>query len=470
MLASDLSEYELNMFSTLERVSSVLSLFGICWIMFTFLGSKLFHKPINRMVFYASIGNIFTSVATLISREALKRPDSALCQFQGVLVQMFLPADALWTFAMALNVILTFYFHFDAEGLRRLEKYYFMSCYGLPFIPAIVFVFIQTPEKGRMYGNATLWCWVGASWDVMRIATFYAPVWLIILATIAIYIRCGKDIFVRRQQLRNFRAPAPDPIPIMHDPFSAEQSTQIRVDKHIVITESDNMDIDLEQLNLSSDGGVRRPAGTSNFVNISASQIPRSGNNMQYSSWPEKSQADRQRDSIVITTIPATLTTSNIIPTRRYAAMEANTAIYSYTKVALMFFCVMMITWIPSSANRVFSVVHKGQVSLPLEYISATVLPLQGFWNAVIYTITSWPAVKALWRQLRSGKRLSGGGLKTMAAAFSSEGDKQAYRSSRQGNNRPDKYFEETDSVTELHLSRPTTGHTTNRPSTENSH
>lgn len=230
------------------------------------------------------------------------------------------------------------------------------------------------------------------------------------------------------------------------------------------------MDIDLERLNPSSDGGVRRPAGTSNYVNISASQIPRLGNNIQYSSWPEKSPADRQRDSIVITTAPETLTTSNIIPTRRYAAMEANTAIYSYTKVALMFFCVMMITWIPSSANRVYSVVHKGQVSLLLEYISATVLPLQGFWNAAIYTITSWNAVKALWRQIRSGKRLSGGGLKTMAAAFSSEGDKQAYRNSRQGNNRPDKYFEETDSVTELHLSRPTTGHTTNRPSTENSH
>jgi hypothetical protein len=254
----------------------------------------------------------------------------------------------------------------------------------------------------------------------------------------------------------------------MHDPFTAEQSTQIRVDRHIVITESENMDIDLEQLSVSPEGGVRRPAATANYVNISASQNSRSENSMQYS-WPEKSLVDRQRDSITITEVPTTVTNSNLIPTRRYAAMEANTAIYSYTKVSLLFFCVMMITWIPSSANRVYSVVHKGQVSLALEYISAACLPLQGFWNAAIYTITSWPACRALWNQLRSGKRLSGGGLKTMAAAFSSEGDKQAYRSSRQGVTRSDKYFEETDSVTELHLSRPTTGHTTNRPSTENS-
>jgi hypothetical protein len=289
---------------------------------------------------------------------------------------------------------------------------------------------------------------------------------VIILATIAIYVRCGKDIFQQRQQLRNFRAPPPNPIPIVHDPFSAQQSTQIRVDRHIVITESENMDIDLEQLNPSSDGGVRRPSATANFVNISASQNSRSGNSFQYSSWPEKSPADRRHDSSAGTALPATVATSNIIPTRRYAAMEANTAIYSYTKVALLFFCAMMITWIPSSANRVYSVVHKSQVSLALEYISAAVLPLQGFWNAAIYTITSWPACRALWSQIRSGKRMSGGGLRTMAAAFAPESDQQNYHGSRQG--RSDKYSEETDSVTELHLSRPATGQWTSRPSTDN--
>jgi hypothetical protein len=89
MLASELSEYQLNLFTTLERVSSVLSLFGIIWVLFTFLGSKQFHKPINRMVFYASIGNIFTCVATIISRAAVGNPNGALCQFQALLVQMY---------------------------------------------------------------------------------------------------------------------------------------------------------------------------------------------------------------------------------------------------------------------------------------------------------------------------------------------------------------------------------------------
>ena len=52
----------------------------------------------------------------------------------------FMPADAYWTFAMAFNVYLTFYWKFDADSLRRLEKYYIILCYGIPLIIAFVFL------------------------------------------------------------------------------------------------------------------------------------------------------------------------------------------------------------------------------------------------------------------------------------------------------------------------------------------
>jgi hypothetical protein len=93
-----------------------------------------------------------------------------------------MPADAYWTLAMAVNVYLTFYWKFDAESLRKLEKYYIMICYGAPFVPAFVYLWIKTPEKGHLYGNATLWCWVSSEWDVLRIYTFYGPVWYVRLS------------------------------------------------------------------------------------------------------------------------------------------------------------------------------------------------------------------------------------------------------------------------------------------------
>lgn len=77
---------------------------------------------------------------------------------------------------MACNVYLTFFWKYDAEMLRGMEKYYFICCYGVPFVPAFSYLFI-TGGRGHVYGNATLWCWVSPNWDIMRIATFYGPVW-----------------------------------------------------------------------------------------------------------------------------------------------------------------------------------------------------------------------------------------------------------------------------------------------------
>lgn len=96
---------------------------------------------------------------------------------------------------------------------------------------------------------------------------------------------------------------------------------------------------------------------------------------------------------------------------RRKANYDAHNAAWSYTKCALLFFTAMLVTWIPSSANRVYSVVKNGEVALPLEYMSAFVLPLQGFWNALIYMTTSWKACKLLWEDVTTS--LKGGAAST---------------------------------------------------------
>lgn len=90
-----------------------------------------------------------------------------------------MPADAFWTLAMAVNVYLTFYYKYDAQKLRKMEIPYLIFCYGIPFAVALTYVFIETPARGRVYGNATIWCWVQQEWDVWRIATFYGPVWYV---------------------------------------------------------------------------------------------------------------------------------------------------------------------------------------------------------------------------------------------------------------------------------------------------
>ena len=168
-----LSASQLHAISLTERVASAFSVAGTFFIFGTFLLDKAFHKPINRLVFYASWGNMMANVATLISQSSLEYGSaSPLCQLQSFLIQMyvqqnqmsnmwltsarFMPADALWMLALATNVYLTFFHKYGETQLRALEWRYLLLCYGVPFVPALVYIFVHTAARGKIYGSATV--------------------------------------------------------------------------------------------------------------------------------------------------------------------------------------------------------------------------------------------------------------------------------------------------------------------------
>jgi len=72
------------------------------------------------------------------------------------LVARFMPADSLWSLAMAGNVYLAFFHHYDSESLRKLHWKYFVTCYGVPFIPAIIYLFVKNAKGEKVYGGATV--------------------------------------------------------------------------------------------------------------------------------------------------------------------------------------------------------------------------------------------------------------------------------------------------------------------------
>lgn len=77
----DLTERQLLVMSVIDRSCSTLSLLGCLFIIVTFCLSKHFNKPINRLAFYASFGNMITNVATLMSRDFVNNPRGVGCQF-----------------------------------------------------------------------------------------------------------------------------------------------------------------------------------------------------------------------------------------------------------------------------------------------------------------------------------------------------------------------------------------------------
>ena len=84
-----LTDHQLHIIEVTERLGSVLSLASTAFVITTFLLDNSFHKPINRLVFYASFGNIMANVGTLISRSGIELGfNDPLCQFQAFMIQM----------------------------------------------------------------------------------------------------------------------------------------------------------------------------------------------------------------------------------------------------------------------------------------------------------------------------------------------------------------------------------------------
>jgi hypothetical protein len=234
-----------------------------------------------------------------------------------------------------------------------------------------------------------LWCWVSKKWDFLRIATFYGPVWVVIAITFTIYIWAGKEMFARRRQLRNFSSAASDAaFPVIQNPFLSPfvsvKTTDVTISTNLAEFPTNNMSTNSFVLNENG-----RIVGGQGFDPYSVSI-----------------GAGRPADvKSIQSSVPPRLSTPmmggvDLEARQRRAAMEANKAAFSYCKCALLFFASLLITWVPSSMNRFYSLVHPDRVSFPLLYISALVLPLQGFWNAVIYIATSLPACKALYNRI----------------------------------------------------------------------
>ncbi|KAL8995214.1 MAG: hypothetical protein Q9169_005002 [Polycauliona sp. 2 TL-2023] len=382
---AQLTNGQTNALMITERIVSVFSIAGIFFVLVTFYFLGSFNKPINRLVFYASFGNLGMNIACLISEDGISAGAlSPLCQFQAFLIQMFLGVDAFWSCCMAWNVYLAFFHKYTDRQLRSLDKWYLLGCYGASFVPALAFLFASTQERGRIYGPAVLWCWINIKWDFLRIALLYGIVWVAIVFAFAIYVRAGRVIYKRRDKLKGFLNP------LNENPFTTGVVTT-SVDVTVGPTDELPVNPDNDKTNGQNpfdktfDGIPGMEEGNNNnngldpyTVDINAGPNPH----------------DRKNS------VPELLRVRTI--TREEAMKEnPNPGAWLYARVAFLFFLSMLIIWIPSSANRVYSLAHPDRINFPLNYVSALVLPMQGFLNAIVYILTSQTACRELMDAVR---------------------------------------------------------------------
>lgn len=199
-----------------------------------------------------------------------------------------------------------------------------------------------------------LWCWVDVDWDMLRVATFYGPVWIVVILTIGIYVKVGAVVFKWRRHL----------LAMEQSQLETKGSGNIFKTYEVSVTTTSQTGRDTTK-HLSFDGAtnpLRRDRGVS-------------------------------------------FCPSPTVPPRRYTlraggersgGVDPHQATMKYCKCALLFFIALLITWVPSTVNRIWALAHPDQIIFGLNFAAALVLPLQGFWNAVIYLATSMYAVRCL--------------------------------------------------------------------------
>ncbi|SPN96595.1 related to G protein coupled receptor like protein [Cephalotrichum gorgonifer] len=392
----DLTQKQIDTLVTLERVGSSLSLVGVALIFVTYLAFKRMRTVLNLFLLFASVANAGASVACLIGFDGLRAGvDSALCQTQAFLLEMFMQSDPWWSFAMAINVFLVFFVGANPATFRKHVWIYCVVCFGLPFIPAVACLLVKG-EKGRVYGDATLWCWIGPEWTSLRIYTYYLPIWVCILFSTLIYFAVGYHVFHQRNQLRNLtfsthgkggkETSSTDNLTGRSDVYGTAV-TEVQITSCIprpwtpptAYTLADKRTRSTESLyNQGPYLGVdeERPA--------TAAMEP--GSHARFETICSSTSALPHTSSL--------RTSSSALSKFRAKLRNLDPVKLAYLRTSFVFAISILVTWTPSSINRVHNLIYANDVSYGLNVASAVVLPLQGVWNAVIYFSTSWGVCK----------------------------------------------------------------------------
>ncbi|XWX00869.1 hypothetical protein V2A60_008892 [Cordyceps javanica] len=200
---SDLSPDKVATLVAIERTGASMSMIAISMIAASYLVYPKLRTTPNTFLLFASIANAGASIASMIGYDGLMQGgDSSLCQGQAFIFEWFMQADPWWSCAMACNVFLVFFCNVDPTSFPRYIWAYCIVCFGGPLIPAITLISLKDRSRGPVFGDATLWCWIGPNWSLVRLYAYYIPIWICIFLSIVIYIAVGHHVFQNRNRLR----------------------------------------------------------------------------------------------------------------------------------------------------------------------------------------------------------------------------------------------------------------------------
>lgn len=166
--------------------TNIISIFSLAVIWLAYILLKELRVFSYKLIFYKTIADFIYALSFLIPSDQGQPAciTSAFFKTHGCL------SSILWSAIIAFCLFRTV-FREDNE-LDRKEKLFLLIGFGVPLVTAsIPFIF-------QAYGQAQGWCWIKLDSDnsydyaigiVLRLALFFAPLWIIIPINLYIYAR-----------------------------------------------------------------------------------------------------------------------------------------------------------------------------------------------------------------------------------------------------------------------------------------
>lgn len=156
-----------------------LSLIGGLFIILSYIWYRSLRNFPYKLIVILTIADVLNSGAYLMGF------DHRLCQAQAALMQFFTVATFLWTGTFALNVYMVLVRHKSDVAAR--EPLYHLLCWGLSGLSLGVNLGLGSLDT--TFERGELWCWIGGSYSWARLATFYAPLLLVLVLNLLFYVR-----------------------------------------------------------------------------------------------------------------------------------------------------------------------------------------------------------------------------------------------------------------------------------------
>ncbi|KAK2771293.1 hypothetical protein FQN53_005103 [Emmonsiellopsis sp. PD_33] len=403
--STDLSPAQLYAIESTERAMSALSVTASLFVIISFLKSNLFQTPVNRLIFYATWGNIMANVATLVGRSGLEQGEGKEVISNQQQIRKISANNLKEPNKFPLGMVPNYTLQQDSRSTEPQT----LSTLSNDAKDAATNGFASSDKTEREVSPRDTLSFDGR----VTQPNLDSP-----SRSVTFDMSAVNDIPNRGPSRSNSNAQL--------QPYSRRLSAPATLTPTTPVTPASRRlaPVAIQQPMPSPDDTayIEDTASPTNEEDIADAQRPyESDIEAVPTSTCASTSLEPMRSSSQNQSQSQSSTKSFL---HRQSSIERHNATYMYTKRVSLFFISLLVTWVrtvllsiysnhlltslthqqqaPSTMNRIYLIVHPERPSFGLSYAASLVLPLQGFWNFVVYTGTSIDAIRALYAMYKT--------------------------------------------------------------------